>query len=96
MLRISRVVSPNNVVTLRLEGQMQGPWIEELHRLCEQFLTTEHRLILDLADVSFVDAAGVELLKELRSHCVTLLSPSPFVVEQLKTVTPCGDAGRLD
>jgi len=84
MLRISRVVSPNNVVTLRLEGQMQGPWIEELHRLCEQFLTTEHRLILDLADVSFIDHHGVALCHRLRDQNVAFLHCSLFVAERLK------------
>jgi hypothetical protein len=41
-------------------------------------------LTLDLADVSFADAAGIELLKELRIRLVTLLSPSSLVAEQLK------------
>jgi hypothetical protein len=41
-------------------------------------------LTLDLADVSFADAAGIELLKELRIRFVTLVSPSSFVAEQLK------------
>ena len=97
MLRITVVESSSNAVRLRVEGRMTGCWVEELRRSCElHALDDGIRISLDLADVSFVDAAGVELLKELRSHCVTLLSPSPFVAEQLKTVTPCGDAGRLD
>ena len=41
-------------------------------------------LTLDLADVSFADAAGIELLKDLRNRLVTLLSPSTLVAEQLK------------
>ena len=97
MLRITVVESSSNAVRLRVEGRMTGRWVEELRRSCGlHALSDGIRITLDLADVSFVDAAGVELLKELRSHCVTLLSPSPFVAEQLKTVTPCGDAGRLD
>ena len=97
MLRITVVESSSNAVRLRVEGRMTGCWVEELRRSCSlHALSDGIRITLDLADVSFVDAAGVELLKELRSHCVTLLSPSPFVAEQLKTVTPCGDAGRLD
>ena len=42
------------------------------------------RLTLDMADVSFVDAAGIELFKELRIRLVTLLTPSSLVAEQLK------------
>ena len=41
-------------------------------------------MTLDMADVSFVDAAGIELLKELRIPLVTLLNPSSLVAEQLK------------
>jgi len=37
-----------------------------------------------LADVAFVDAAGIELLKELRTRLVVLLNPSSLVAEQLK------------
>ena len=71
---------------------MTGGWVEELRRTCElQALSDGIRLTLDLADVSFVDAAGIELLKELRIRCVMLLSPSSFVAEQLKGAPSCGD-----
>ena len=40
--------------------------------------------MVDMADVSFVDAAGIELLKELRIRLVILLNPSSLVAEQLK------------
>ena len=97
MLRITVVESSDNAVRLRVEGRMTGRWIEELRRSCDLHAVGDGiRITLDLADVSFVDAEGIELLKELRSHCVTLLSPSPFVAEQLKSVPPCGDTGTLD
>ena len=76
-----------------MEGRVAGRWAEELRESCElQALSDGIRLTLDLADVSFVDAAGIELLKELRRRCVTLLHPSPFVAEQLKGVLCCDDA----
>ena len=91
MLRITVVESSSEAVRLRVEGRVTGRWVEELHGSCDtQGLYDGIRLTLDLADVSFVDAAGIELLKKLRSRCVTLLSPSPFVAEQLKDVS-CGD-----
>ena len=92
MLRITVVESLNDAVRLRVEGRVTGRWVEELRRSCEvQALSDGVRLLLDLAEVSFVDAAGIALLKELRSRCVTLLSPSPYVAEQLKDVKPCSD-----
>jgi anti-anti-sigma regulatory factor len=97
MLRITVVESSSEAVRLRVEGRLTGGWVEELRRACEvHALCDEIRLTLDLADVSFVDAAGIELFKELRSCCVKLLSPSPFVVEQLKGATSCDDSERVD
>jgi len=68
-----------------VEGRLTGRWVEELRRTCDlHALSDGIRLTLDLADVSFADAAGIELLKELRIRLVTLLSPSSLVAEQLK------------
>ena len=56
-----------------------------VRRTCDlHALSNGIRLTLDLADVSFADAAGIELLKELRIRLVTLLRPSSLVAEQLK------------
>ncbi len=94
MLRITVVESSSQVVRLRVEGRVTDRWVAELRKSCAvHALYDGIRLTLDLADVSFVDAAGIELLKELRSCCVTLLSPSPFVAEQLEGVASCGDTG---
>jgi anti-anti-sigma regulatory factor len=84
MLKISGGTSPNGKVTLRLEGQVSGPWVEELRRSCERILATGGGLILDLAEVSFVDRDGVALCGRLQSRHVTFLHCSPFVTEQLK------------
>jgi hypothetical protein len=62
-----------------------GRWVEELRSTCDlQGLRDGVRLTLDLADVSFADAAGIELLKELRLRSVVLVNPSSLVAEQLK------------
>lgn len=96
MLRVTVVESSSEAVRLRVEGRVASNWVGELRRSCEvQALSDGIRLTLDLADVSFVDAAGIELLNELRLRCVTLLNPSPFVAEQLKPVTPCDDGWWL-
>jgi len=88
MLRITIVESSREAVRLRVEGRVTGGWVEELRRACElHALCDEVRLTLDLADVSFVDSAGVELLKELRGRC--RYSPEPLVVCGRTTQT-CG------
>jgi len=85
MLRITVVESSESAVTLRVEGRITGSWVEELRRACDAHtFTDEVQRSLDLAEVSFADAAGIELLKELRSRGVRLQRTDPFVAEQLK------------
>ena len=97
MMRISHGTTPddNDAVLFRLEGQVSGPWIEELRRVCHETLDDHgrgnRRLVLDLADVSFIDADGVALFRELTACHVKLANASLFVTEQLKGVT---DASR--
>jgi hypothetical protein len=93
MMRISHGTTPddNEAVLFRLEGQVSGPWIEELRRVCRETLDDHgrgnRRLVLDLADVSFIDADGVALFRELTACHVKLTNASLFVTEQLKGVT---------
>jgi len=92
MLKITVVESSSEAVRLRVEGRLTGRWVAELRSSCDvQALNDGIQLTLDLADVSFVDTAGIEFLKELRSRCVSLLSLSPFVAEQLKSQPSCDD-----
>jgi anti-anti-sigma regulatory factor len=84
MLKISQIGKANHSVTLRLEGRIVGPWVAELRQSCEPFLRQGRCLTLQLADVEFMDASGVELLAELRSRGVSLADSPPFVAEQLK------------
>ncbi len=84
MLRISLVESPGRTITLRLEGQVTGPWVPELRRSCDRALAGGDGLTLDLAGVSFLDADGITLLRSLADRRVALTSCSPFVTQQLK------------
>ena len=72
-----------NGAVLRLEGQIIGPWVDELQRTCNR-LRTVSPIALDLSHVSFVERRGVELLRSLGTRGVPLLHCSPFVAEQLK------------
>ena len=74
----------NQVCTLRLEGQLIGPWLKELERSCAEARTNGAGLVLDLAGVSFIDNEGLALLRSLTDGAVTLINPSHFVAEQLK------------
>ena len=85
MLKISIMGSSKKLSTVRLEGHISGPWVEALRKACDAELTDHRRLILDLADVSFVDRDGITLLTTLPTRRVALLNPQPFVAELLKS-----------
>jgi len=94
MLRITGGTSATRTgekEALRLEGQVAGPWVEELRRVCNELIAMNgdaaHPLVLDLTNVSFVDADGVALFRELTARLVSLTNCSVFVAEQLKEVT---------
>ncbi len=70
-------------VTVRLEGQMVGPWVEEVRQACEPLLSGGQGVVLDFAAVSFVDRDGVALCRRLRQARATLRNCSPFVKEQI-------------
>jgi hypothetical protein len=85
MLRITVVESSRSAVTLRVEGRIAGSSVEELRTACDvHTFADEVKLSLELADVSFADAAGILLLKELGSRGVGLVRANPFMAEQLK------------
>jgi len=83
MMRISVVQSSSQAVTLRVEGEVKGRWVAELDRACEETLSRDIRLNLDLAGVSFIDIDGINLFRALMDRQVVFTNPCPFVAEQL-------------
>ena len=97
MLRISRATTEGQTTEghlelqlLRLEGRVTGPWVEELRRVVAETIgkngRTGHHLVLDLVDVSFLDADGIALFRELAARRVSFTNSSAFIAEQLKGV----------
>ena len=86
MLRITHEPDRPQGRALRVEGQLTGPWVDELAFACQQAMdgTTGSSLVVDMTDVRFVDAEGVRLLRALAAGQTTLVNCSKFVLEQLK------------
>ena len=88
MLKISREPDEDDLVTLRLEGEITGPWVDETNRACERVLARGEHIRMDLRDVTFVDRAGVELLQRLKKGRAVLNHCSPFLKAQLCAKKP--------
>jgi anti-anti-sigma regulatory factor len=85
MLKISENEPGKRTTTLRLEGRVVGPWVDELKQVCEPLVKNGCNLALDLTEVTFADESGVTFLASLRARGVKLLSAMPFVEAQLKS-----------
>ncbi len=66
MLRIT-VQNGEKAQTIKLEGKVVGPWVEELERTCQSVVRSlgARELHLDLRGVGLVDAKGRGLLREM-------------------------------
>ena len=84
MLKISIIGDSDQAIQFQLEGNLAGPWVEELQRLSDEALSHQKAVSLDLKKVRFVDPRGVTLLRELARRQVSHVNCSPFVSQQLK------------
>lgn len=97
MLRVTVVESSSSSVRLRVEGRLTGRAIDELRESCElHALGDRMRLTLDLGDVSFADADGIKLLRQLRGGDVTILNLAPYLALQLHLAESRGESPRND
>ena len=86
MLKISVANDSGQAVQFQLEGNLAGPWVEELRRLADDALSQEKAVSLDLHGVRFVDTQGVALLRELSRRRISQVNCSQFVIQQMKEV----------
>ena len=85
MLRITEVADGSPGTLLKLEGKLRGPWVEELAGAARRPITEGKGPIrLDLLAVTFVDEAGVRLLRELMRQGIAITATSGFVAALLR------------
>jgi anti-anti-sigma regulatory factor len=84
VLRITQL-HHNGSLLLKLEGKLLEPWAHELRALIPDDPEAARSTRLDLRDVSFIDAAGTQLLRELLARGVVVQSTSSFVDQVLHT-----------
>jgi anti-anti-sigma regulatory factor len=82
MLRIERMDEGSGRTTVRATGRLTGPWVAEFEKALSD-CATDAPVIIDLTDVSFVDRAGIALLRTLRDRTDVKLRCSAFVAEQI-------------
>ncbi|MHB1856418.1 MAG: STAS domain-containing protein [Acidobacteriaceae bacterium] len=79
-LRITIQETPKSAV-LKLEGRIVGPWADELGTVWREIAITppERPVTLDLRDVTYVDASGMQILRQIyREKKPAFLTGSPL------------------
>ena len=92
MLRITVREQPD--IRIILEGKLASLWVNELRTCCKNVLShSDPRSVsVELADVSFVDTAGKELLAELSHKGVQFISDDVAMDALVEDITK----GRRD
>lgn len=72
MLRITQVREDGDTIHLKVEGRVIGDGVSELDRTCEDRLSRNQRIILDMSDVTYIDRQGVDALKRILGNNVQL------------------------
>ena len=83
MLKISEVSRSDSEITFKLEGKVLAPWVDVLRRICTEPRHESRQIHLNLDAVTFLDEAGVELMRELIRQGITIAQCSAFVAELL-------------
>jgi anti-anti-sigma regulatory factor len=80
MLKIT-VHEDQRMHTIKLDGRIGGPWVEELERTSAALAASlgSKKLLLDLRDVTFADGNGRKLLREIYQEThAAFLTDSPL------------------
>jgi anti-anti-sigma regulatory factor len=84
VLKITRLFGSDRLRTIKLEGEILEPWVGAIRLACACRGPRSKRRLLDLSSVTFADAAGAQLLRDLRRHGVEIGACSAYVRELLK------------
>jgi len=84
MLRITRLVGDDSGEILKLEGKLQGPWVDEVQNAHALSAAQASRTCLDLCGLTFADWAGAALLRELIRSGAQVVGCSSYIAELLQ------------
>jgi hypothetical protein len=83
MLRITRVIGDDFGETLKLEGTLHGPWVDEAHNAHALAAAATSRVCLDLSGLISADEAGAAWLRELIRSGTVVVGCSSYIAELL-------------
>ena len=84
MMRITRMVGKDSVDTLKFEGRLQGPWVDEARDAYALSAAQASRICLDLSGLTFADGEGADLLRELIRTGARIVGCTSYIAELIQ------------
>ena len=81
MQKITFIDLPETV-TLKLEGKLAGPWVQETARAWDAGVPCGRSVNIDLCEVTFIDCAGKNLLRRMHAQGARLCA-SGFLMKRI-------------
>ena len=76
MLKITNA-GCGDAVTLRLDGRLVGPWVDEFRKAV--VACGSATLTVDLSNTTFADASGRQALADARAHGARFITAGPLM-----------------
>lgn len=88
MLKITKTQESPRDVRLVLEGKVAAQWAALLDGICRAHLREHKTVQLDCEHVDYIDASGVDVLKNFPRRRVTVTHAPGFITQLLKNGDP--------
>ena len=82
MLRVTPIQT-GSMTTLKLEGNLSGPWVDELRQCWTKLVEENVPVELDLRGLNFLDSSGTTLLLRMEREGSRLFGSSAFIHDLL-------------
>ena len=83
MLKITQLSRSGRVLIIKLEGEILEPWVSSVRDACAPQGRRSEPFWLDLSAVTYADAAGIHLLRDLLCEGIEIVACSSFLGELL-------------
>lgn len=88
MLRLTRTARTPTEVVLKAQGQIVAEWVSVLEQEVRQLEAGEQQVVLDMAEVNYLDSRAARLIRSLAAGRMSLVNCSPLVEELLAEDLP--------
>jgi outer membrane protein TolC len=90
MLRVTtKVEEEQGRVTLKLEGKLAGPWVDEFERCWCSTLEKSKNVLVELAGVTFIDSKGKCLLAKIHGQGAKLIGAGLMTKSIIEEISGC-------